>query len=115
MTGRAGVCRADLLDLRFLELDVLARDRVVLLENQLFCRRARVLLRHVEEAGAGGRQELDLLRYGLSHGEEPSKNNEFAFAREARNILTGGAKSSRPVQPPVRPLSTTRRNDPDRQ
>ena len=49
-----------LLDLAFLELDVLAHDRIVLLENELLRLRARVLLRDVEEAGVGRRVEADL-------------------------------------------------------
>src|SRR5208337_4897607 len=60
--------REKLLDLRFLELDVLARNRVVFLEGQLLCLGASVLLGDVEIARIGGRQELDLERGGLSHG-----------------------------------------------
>ena len=56
----AAASRGGLLDLVFFELDVLASDWVVLLEHQLFGARARVLLGDVEEAGAGGAQELDL-------------------------------------------------------
>jgi hypothetical protein len=63
--SRAGLCvsggrRAILLDLGFLELDVLAHDRIVLLEAQLLGLGARILLRHVVEAGVGRRDELDL-------------------------------------------------------
>jgi hypothetical protein len=47
---------ARLLDLRFFELDVLARDGIILLENKLFSRRARIFLRDVEESRAGRRQ-----------------------------------------------------------
>src|SRR4029078_11087883 len=49
------------------EVDVLLHDRVVLLEHQLLGTCARVLLRHVKEPRAGGRKQLDLLRYGLGH------------------------------------------------
>jgi len=49
-----------LLDLRFLELDVLARDRVVLLLDQLVGHGARVLLGDVIEAGIRRGNELDL-------------------------------------------------------
>ena len=55
--GLAGMIRAatplGLLDLRFLELDVLARDGVVLAEAHLLGLVARILLGHVEEAGVG--------------------------------------------------------------
>ena len=50
----------DLLDLQFLELDVLARDRVVLLLDQLVGHGARVLLGDVIEAGIRRGNELDL-------------------------------------------------------
>jgi hypothetical protein len=56
-----------LLDLRFLELDVLAGDGIVFLESKLFGFGASVLLGDVEIAGVGGRQELDLERGGLGH------------------------------------------------
>ena len=49
-----------LLDLRFLELDVLARDRVILLLDQLVGHGARVLLGGVVEAGIRRGNELDL-------------------------------------------------------
>src|ERR1700737_335313 len=49
-----------LLDLRFLELDVLARDRVVLLLDQLVGHGARILLGDVIEAGIRGGNELNL-------------------------------------------------------
>ena len=59
---------AILLDLGFLELDVLARDRIVFLERELLGLGAGVLLGHVEIAGVGGREQLDLERGGLGHG-----------------------------------------------
>jgi len=62
----------ELLDLRFLELDVLARNRVVLGLCHLFRHRAAVLLRYVEEAGVSGRQKLDLDRRSLGHIELPA-------------------------------------------
>src|SRR5690606_13685526 len=68
--------KRSLLDLRFLEFDVLANDRIVLLEAQLLGLGARVLLRHVIEAGIGGRDELDLDGIGFCHGlvlETPSR------------------------------------------
>ncbi len=56
----------ELLDLRFLELDVLARNRVVLGLCHLFRHRAAVLLRYVEEAGVSGRQSLILIVVALA-------------------------------------------------
>ena len=61
-----------LLDLRFLEVDVLARNRVVLCLCHLFRHRAAVLLRYVEEAGVSGRQKLDLDGRSLGHIEIPA-------------------------------------------
>src|SRR5262249_26488046 len=58
---------AALLDLGFLEDDVLARDRVVLLELELFRRGARVLARDVVVAGVGRTHELDHDRRLLGH------------------------------------------------
>src|ERR1700712_4078663 len=55
------------LDLGFLELDVLAHDRVVFLEGHLLGDVPRILLGHVEEAGVGGADELDLDRGRLGH------------------------------------------------
>src|SRR5204863_749701 len=60
------------LDLRFLELDVLAHLRVVLLEAQLFGLGARILLGHVEEARVGAADELDLDGCRLGHGSIPN-------------------------------------------
>src|SRR5450755_584371 len=51
---------SSLLDLRFLEFDVLARDRVVLLLDQLVGHGARILLGDVIEAGIRRGNELDL-------------------------------------------------------
>src|SRR4029450_5462646 len=51
---------ATLLDLRFLELDVFARDRIILLLDQLVGHGARVLLGEVIEAGIRRGNELDL-------------------------------------------------------
>src|SRR5665647_3262494 len=55
------------LDLGFLELDVLAHDGIVLLEAELFGRRARVLLGDVVKAGVGSRHEFDLDGGGFGH------------------------------------------------
>src|ERR1700761_1576125 len=66
------------LDLGFLELDVLARDRVIFLEGELFRLGAGVLLRHVKEAGVGARQQLDLDRGGLGHNSSIQKARRSA-------------------------------------
>ena len=56
-----------LLDLGFLELDVLAHDGIVLFHYQFFGRVAGVLLGDIEEASAGARQKLDFLDNRLGH------------------------------------------------
>src|SRR5262249_13861852 len=57
-----------LLDLRLAELDVFLGDRIVFLLDQLVGHGARVLARHVIEAGVGARHELDFDGGGLRHG-----------------------------------------------
>ena len=59
---------AILLDLGFAELDVLARDRVVLLLDELVGHGARILLGDVIEAGVGRGHELDLDGDRFGHG-----------------------------------------------
>src|SRR5690606_28334774 len=51
---------------------VLARDGIVFALGHLLRHRAAVLLRHVEEAGFGGREKLDLDGRSLGHGTCPS-------------------------------------------
>src|ERR1700674_1411761 len=63
------VPRRALLDLRFLEVDVPARDRIVFPLGELVGHGARVLLGDVIEPGARARNELDLQGDGLGHGE----------------------------------------------
>src|SRR5262245_18184431 len=97
--ARAGVspaCR--LLDLRLFELDVLLGHRVVLLEHQLLGARARVRLRHVKEPRAGGRQQLDLLRYGFGHdrGTWFGKLEFVCALAGSRTIATAALVSSKP-------------------
>src|SRR3546814_4593426 len=58
---------ARLFDFGFLELDVLAHDRVIFAERQLFGQRARVFLGHIEKAGIGSADELDLDCGRLGH------------------------------------------------
>jgi hypothetical protein len=61
--------KRDLLNLRFLELDMLAHDGVVFAKAQLFrgVRAARVLFRHIVKAGVGRADELDLDGDWLGH------------------------------------------------
>src|SRR5262245_60629977 len=71
--GRRKACEAsrilrDLLDLGFRVLDVLLRDRVVLLFFHFFGLRARVLARHVVVAGPGAGDQFDLETDGFGHG-----------------------------------------------
>ena len=58
-----------LLDLCLFELDVLARHWIILVEYDLFGRCAWVLFGYVKEAGAGCREQLDLLGDGFGHGK----------------------------------------------
>jgi hypothetical protein len=57
-----------LLDFTFFEIHVLACDRIVFFEHQLFGRRPRILFCDVEEAGSGCAGQLDFLRDWLRHG-----------------------------------------------
>src|SRR5262249_43087767 len=88
-----------LLDLRFLELDVLARHRVVLLHRQLLGLGPSVLFGDVEIAGVGARDELDLDGRGLRHGcapnDGPSNDGRPREARpKSRRTLAGKAPKS---------------------
>src|SRR5687767_9439131 len=67
MTWRRAQARPASLDLGFLELDVLARDRVVFAEGHLLGDVPRILLGDVIEARVGGADELDLHRGRLGH------------------------------------------------
>src|SRR5437763_8466741 len=75
---------AGLLDLRFLELDVLARNRIVLLEAQLLGLGARILLRHIEETRVCAADELDLDGCWLGHGSIPIEKRKAAAAASSR-------------------------------
>src|SRR5436305_297955 len=70
-TGRPEGRRPQLLDLGFLEFDMLAHDRVVLVEAQLLGLGARVLLGDVKEAGISRADELDLDGGRLGHDLVP--------------------------------------------
>src|SRR5262249_41396689 len=61
-------CLRDLLDLGFRVLDVLLRDRVVLLLFHFVGLRARVLARHVVVTGPGAGDQFDLETDGFGHG-----------------------------------------------
>src|SRR5262245_45567561 len=94
-----------LLDLAFLEFHVLARHRVVLLEDDLLSLIARVLLGHVEIARPGGTHELDLLGDRLGH----VVLNEFCV-KFATTLPPQGRKSSRRGRagsPPLRSISSS--------
>jgi hypothetical protein len=56
---RTGAGPAELFDLRFLEDDVLARDRIELLQFELVGLRPRVLLGDVEKPRIGAADQLD--------------------------------------------------------
>jgi hypothetical protein len=78
---------ARLLDLGFLEFDVLARDGIVFLEDELFRLGARVLLGHVEIARIRRGQELDLDHGGLGHRSfrlSEKRNRPGRWARRER-------------------------------
>src|SRR5690242_18281781 len=60
--------KAGLLDLAFLEIDVLAHDGVVFAQGQLLGVLLRVFLRHVIEPGIRRADELDPQLSGFSHG-----------------------------------------------
>src|SRR6201987_3214832 len=64
---------AILLDLGFTELDMLARDRVVLLLDELVGHGARILLGDIIEAGVRRRNELDLDGDRFGHGRSLKK------------------------------------------
>src|SRR5215218_4944910 len=64
---------ANLFYFRFLEFDMLARDRIVFLHRQFLGLRARVLFRDIVIAGAGATHELDLQRYCLGHLNLPAR------------------------------------------
>src|SRR6202046_943389 len=95
-----------LLDLRFLELDVLARDRIIFLERKLVGLGAGVLLGDVEIAGVGGREQLDLERGGLGHGGASLKRGGAPDApkkaREGRRPVfrRQNSQARREVTPP---------------
>ena len=78
-------CReAELFDLGFLEFDVLADDRIVFLERQLFRLGAGVFLGHIEIARVRRRQKLDLDHCGLRHFVVPLMRRQARGAKPRR-------------------------------
>ncbi|CAA7612563.1 hypothetical protein MTBSS4_10214 [Magnetospirillum sp. SS-4] len=75
---------------------MLAHDRIVLAELQLFGRLAGVLLRHVEEARAGGAQELDEDGGWLGHDEKSRKALEIETQGAHHTDPSAGVKGSKP-------------------
>src|SRR3546814_11896278 len=72
------------LDLGFLELDMLARTRVVFPHRHLLGHRARVLLGDIEKARVGGAHQLDLDGRRLGHGPVP-RNMDTSAGRPTRS------------------------------
>src|SRR6266446_8757166 len=86
--------KSGLLDLGFLEHDVLARHRVVLLERELLGLGARILLGDIEEAGVGAGDHLDQDRGRLGHGLCPyARQGECAGGRKL--VAAAGLSSTR--------------------
>jgi hypothetical protein len=78
----------ELLDLRFAEFDVLLRDRIVLLHDQLFGLGARILLGHIEKSGVGARHQLDLDHRRFSH-EILALSDKWAHPRRVGRETSG--------------------------
>src|SRR5690606_11221065 len=72
----------------FLVQDVLAYDRIVLLEFELVGRRTLVLRTRVEVTRTGGRLELDFFAGAFGHGVLRS----VAWADPGSDLLAAGAK-----------------------
>src|SRR5260221_3979903 len=81
-----------LFDLGFLEDDVLAHDRIVLLELELLGLGARVLLGDVEEAGVGAGNHLDQDRGRLGHVFVPMPRRANLW--KAGKVVAGRSMSS---------------------
>src|SRR5690606_27427368 len=78
-----------LLDLGFLELDVLPGDRIVLRLGHLVGHRAAVLRRHIEETGVSRRQQLDLDGRSFRHGGSAFEKNEAVDGRMVSTPKSG--------------------------
>src|SRR5215471_19531042 len=80
-----------LLDLRLTELDVLLGDRIIFLLGELVGHGARVLARHIVEAGVGARHELDL------DGDSFRHNVNLDLRQLGRNLAAPAAMSRKRV------------------
>src|SRR5688500_13666205 len=92
-----------LLDLGFAEFDVLARDRVVLLLDQLVGHGARILLGDVIEAGIRRGDELDL--DGDRFGHFRTSNVSGFGRRPNRPAFAGNLASDSPKSRFCRPIT----------
>src|ERR1700754_686489 len=79
----------NLLDLRFLELDMLLSNRVILGLRHLVRHRTAVLGRDVEETGVGRRQQLDLDCGSLGHGRPAFKKMKAVESRMGSTANSG--------------------------
>lgn len=79
-----------LLDLGFLEFDMLFGNRIIFALRDLVGHRARIFLGHVEKARIGGRKQLDLDCCGFSHGGNPRFNVNAALAAKIRVDQSSG-------------------------
>src|SRR3954462_1723632 len=78
-----------LLDLGFLELDMLLSNRVVLGLRHLVRHRTAVLRRDVEETSVGRRQKLDLDSGSLGHGRPAFKKMKAVESRIGSTANSG--------------------------
>jgi hypothetical protein len=67
MQGRAKFKRAQLLNLGFFEFHMLACDWIILVEDNLLGRSARIFLCDVKKSGSRRREQLDFLGDGFGH------------------------------------------------
>jgi len=88
-----------LLDLGFLEFDVLPGNRIVLRLGHLVCHRTAVLRGYVEETGISRRQQLDLDGRSFCHGLSAFKKSGAADADGRRRNLGRNYKSRSECQP----------------
>src|SRR5664280_458432 len=96
-----------LLDLGLAEFDVLARDRVVLLLDQLVGHGARILLGDVIEAGVRRGNELDLDGDRFGHVQDLKYQGESGAGQSARICAQPSFKQPKVKVLPVktRPIS----------
>src|SRR3546814_7239048 len=87
------VCSSDLLDLAFLEDNVLPHHRIVFPELQLFRLGARIFLGHVVVARIGSADELDQEGVRLGHREIRSEQCAVAWGGKYNSTLVSQAYS----------------------